>query len=149
MWALILLAVCLRSVEACGKAGEGCCEAEFCEDVDHICEAGVCTLARPGEGICAAKGMLGQPCCTRACKGDNVTCAEGTCVDVNEEPVFDQSGPLPGTPGGLCIGDDQLCDEDDDVVLECIDRVCVEQSIVSDQFVRSPCLFAAYGYDSP
>lgn len=81
-------------------------------------------------------GMLGQPCCLRSCAGDNVTCAEGTCVDINETPVSDQSGPVPGSAGGPCIGDDHLCDENDDLILECVDRVCIEQEGVPDQSVR-------------
>lgn len=127
----------LRAVVACGTAGDICCEGNFCEDIHVTCEAGLCVNARPGEGVCVGKGMLGQPCCMRACAGPNITCAEGTCVDINEEPVIDQSGPLPGALGGRCIGDDQLCDEDDTVALECVDNVCVEPGIVSDQSVCS------------
>lgn len=142
MWILVLVAAaCLRSVEACGKLGDECCNGD-CEDVDHFCDAGVCVVARPGEGLCIAMGMLGQPCCMRMCSGENTVCAEGTCVNINEDPVLDQSGPPPGSVGGPCIGDDQLCDENDDLVLECIDRVCVEQLIVLDQSVCPPYIWS-------
>ena len=145
MWMLFALvaAVFWSAADACGTAGDICCEGDFCEDIDVACEAGTCVIARPGEGVCIGKGTLGQPCCMRACAGSNITCAEGTCVDVNDEPVIDQSGPLPGALGGPCIGDDHLCDENDILTLECVGNVCVEPSIVSDQSV---CFNAALSF---
>jgi hypothetical protein len=79
----------------------------------------------PGQGICVNKGTLGKPCCHQTCVGPNVTCSSGTCIDRTAEPVLDQSGgPLPGQIGGPCIGADGLCDENEDVALECIDGMC-------------------------
>eukprot|EP00892_Ulva_mutabilis_P007136 jgi/Ulvmu1/4795/UM020_0080.1 len=135
----LLCAACLSGVNACGEAESACCDTNYCEDADRICESGVCVVARPGEGLCANMGMLGQPCCLRTCAGADLACAEGTCVNINEEPVIDQSGPAPGSPGGACIGDDELCDENDYLELECIDSVCVAQDVVSDQSAVATC----------
>jgi hypothetical protein len=126
------------SADTCGLANQPCCSNNFCSHVDAVCVDGICTVAVPGEGKCTGMGTKpGELCCNGNCSGEELACSEGTCVDVNEEPVLDQSGPRPGQNGGRCIGADQVCDEDEDLALECVDGFCKAPDVVTDQSVRS------------
>ena len=129
--------------ETCGGRGAPCCDGNYCEDLDQFCDNGMCAPVTPGAGACADKGALGQPCCFQACAGGaSIVCSAGTCVDKAAEQVLDQSGgPLPGQEGGPCIGADAMCDENDEVILECVDLVCKreEGAGVLDQSVRPQC----------
>jgi hypothetical protein len=110
---------------ACGQTNSACCpEDNFCEDDLAACSNGICKLTVPGEGSCINKGMINQECCNGVCVGENIECSSGSCVDVTDDPVDDQSGFRPGQEGGPCVGALKLCDEDEDLGLECIDNIC-------------------------
>jgi hypothetical protein len=125
-----------QSSGPCGKTGLACCEDDFCSAVDAVCEGGTCSVPVPGKGVCAGKGQAGQECCFLQCQGDNLSCSEGTCVDI-VNAVIDQAGPPPGTEGAPCVGQYQECDENDEFALQCVDGKCIlPPQGVLDQSVR-------------
>lgn len=122
--------------DPCGLPNQPCCKRNFCSRDDTDCVDGTCVVTKPGEGVCIGKGTKrDEPCCGGFCAGKELSCSEGTCVDVNDEPVLDQSGFQPGQEGGKCIGEDQICTEDDEVILECVDGFCRAPEVVRDQSV--------------
>lgn len=135
---------------ACGGGEQPCCPDNFCSDVDADCVDGVCVVSVPGKGACEGMGTKrGEPCCKLTCIGDTLSCSEGTCVDINDVPVLDQSGPQEGQLGGKCIGEDQICDESDEFSLECINGICEDTTPVgvTDQSVcPSPEVSCSYSF---
>lgn len=121
---------------SCGLQEQPCCSDGFCSDVDADCVDGTCVVAVPGQGACTGMGTKrGEACCSGSCVEEELSCSEGTCVDVNDDLVIVQNGPQPGKAGGACIGADEICDEGDDFILECVKGICEEPETVQIQSV--------------